>query len=197
MSLKTIFAFACLTAVFGITSVTYGAGTAHNSRAHGHKVTPHCKRATHRKGKHHKGCPRITRKRPTARRKAPTTRTTTPNPTTTASPPTPEPAPTCPQNHPLPALVAGQTTIVGYAWTSGGPAPGASPCPRLSSAVTVTLKTASGQTLESQTLGTGQPFDFAVQQGEYEIVDTMCMAEQLVRAPEGQQTQVEVGCNIP
>jgi hypothetical protein len=46
-------------------------------------------------------------------------------------------------------------------------------------------------------IAAGQPYHFVVQPGEYEIVDTLCMAEHLVKAQEGQQTIAETGCNIP
>jgi hypothetical protein len=95
--------------------------------------------------------------------------------------------------------IAGQTTIVGYAWLTGGAPPVPSQvCPgRVSAPATVDLETAGGQLIESQTVEAGHPYEFIVPPGEYEIVDTLCMAEGLVKASEGQQTIRETACDIP
>jgi hypothetical protein len=50
---------------------------------------------------------------------------------------------------------------------------------------------------EIETLEAGRPYNFVAQRGEYEILDTLCMMEHLVKAQEGQQTVAETGCNIP
>ncbi len=198
MRLKTTFTLACLT-VFGVPSVANGADTTHHS--HMRKPAARCKRDAKHKGTHHNGCSHSTRRRHSIGSKAPTPTAPAahPTPTPPSTTPMPELTPTsvCPKNAPLPTPVAGQTTIAGYAWISGG-APGGSSCPGdVSAPATVALETTGGQPLESQRLDAGQPYDFVVQPGEYEIVDTLCVAERLVKAQEGQQTIAETGCNIP
>lgn len=197
---KTILTLACVTAIVGMTSVADGAGTMHHSRAH--EPAPRCRHPA----KHHRSCSYSTRRRhpmsPSSKVPIPTTtvQASTPTSSNASTPPSPKteptPTPACPKSTPLPTRVADQATIVGYAWISGGASDRSTCLGDVSAPATVALETTSGQVLQSQTLEAGQPYDFVVRPGEYEIADTLCMTEHLVDAQEGQQTVAEIGCNI-
>jgi hypothetical protein len=196
---KMILTLVSLAAVFLSTSMAQGAVSVHQSRPR--KRTPHCEHKS-AKRKHHQSCSGSTRRRHPTSAKASTPTTSAPVPASSATPlqaPEPTLTPVCPTSVPFRTAVAGETTIVGYAWLSGGSAPVPSQvCPgRVSAPATVDLETTGGQLLESQTVEAGHPYEFVVQPGEYEIVDTLCMAEELVKAPEGQQTIRETACDIP
>jgi len=127
---------------------------------------------------------------------------TVPAPATTPSPevlPSTPPIPVCPTNAPLPTPMAGQTTIVGYVEAPGGgpaPEPGSGSCPEISGGAAAVLETATGQVLESQILAPGQPFDFVVQPGEYQVLNGLCMEGSRVTALAGQQTETRVACSV-
>jgi hypothetical protein len=122
-----------------------------------------------------------------------------PKPTTPTTPSTPPTPPACPQDAPLPTPAPGQTTIVGYATLYGGPPPQPSSCPSPPESLggTVVLQTSAGQTIESQTVAAGQPYQFVVQPGNYLVADSTCMVGMPVTAVAGQQNRADVGCNIP
>jgi hypothetical protein len=152
---------------------------------------------------HHRRCP--TNKDRTKREAPETSTAPTPTPPASLTPPTaPTPGSTspCPTLTPLPPVIAGQTTIVGYAQVNGGPldAGHESACPRLPGGTDpILLESLSGQTLQSQSPGIGQPFDFVVEPGEYYVVEEPCTEgpQQRVVAVAGEQNRIEVGCNIP
>jgi hypothetical protein len=188
----------CLALILGVASVARGAE--HPTQTRGRHQTEVCFRT-----KHHK---RVCRPRKKKSIKPailvapkPTTSVTTAQaaaPSETKLPATPT-APVCPANAPLPTPIVGQATIVGYANAPGGgpaPQPGSGSCPERSGGVTVVLETATGQVLESQTLAPGQPFDFIVQPGEYQVLNGLCMEGPRVTALAGQQTETSVACSV-
>jgi hypothetical protein len=163
---------------------------------------PKCKRSSkrHPHGTHNKRCSTKRPKQNERLQRPPT------SPAVSAPPaaPTPSPTPQCPTLTPIPPAIAGQTTIVGYAEVHGGPLGPPNPlaCPPLPGGTDpILLKNLSGQTLQSQSPVTGQPFDFVVEPGEYYVVEEPCtgiseMGNPIVAVAD-KQTRIEVGCNIP
>jgi hypothetical protein len=176
--------------LFG-SAVAEGASKTNHGQWHATVVRCH-----HGKKKHHR-CPHATKHSKKKATPAPTPAATTPPPSTEPSH-SPPPPPPCPQTSPLPAIVPGQTTIVGYATTRGAPAPQQTPCPSIPAGGTVVLETTAGQTLQSQAVSAGQPYQFIVQPGEYLVADALCPEiKGPVTAIAGQQTRADVACDIP
>jgi hypothetical protein len=198
-------ALAAVLAVGFAGSVQVAAGaTGHKS-----KHTVKCSK-THaaKRRRHEKAKPCKRSKRAAAKPHAPAITPTATTPTTTtpvASTPTPAPpttpTPTCPKREPLPAPMPGQTTIAGYTRVEGGAASVYSCLPRVGNE-TVLLTNLAGETLQTQTPGEGQPFNFVVEPGEYYVMASCeheAAKEQKVTfvAHAGQQNQDELYCSIP
>jgi len=187
----------------GGAQVATGAATRHAT-----KHTTKCGKHASRHGRREKTKPCGKRPKPAAAKlhsPGPTPAATTPSTTTpTPAPPTPT-TPQCRKLEPLPAPIPGQTTIVGYANVEGGPPfVGSGGCPRLPTGETVLLKNPAGETLQTQTTGKGQPFNFIVEPGEYYVFaacdeDEKSLNERVpfvVRADE-QNLDEGIGCSIP
>jgi hypothetical protein len=189
MRLASTLALICLATFLGVA----GAQAARRTPSNAHRQA--CTRRQHRKKK--RLCP-SSREHHTTKSSKTSAPVPAPAPTPVSATPSPPAAPACPVQMPLPVHMAGQTSIVGYVRVGGGPLLPASSCPPgVSSGGSVALETPAGQVLETQSVEAGRPYQFLVQPGGYQIVNTVCGENSPVTVSAGQQLQIEAMCNIP